>query len=288
MVSRSASRGWIGLILTCLTLLVQPAAGAQRPLPVLPPLEIQFIDVGQGDAALIKLGHQAVLIDAGRGDDIVLVLEEQGVDSLVAAIASHNHDDHVGGMDAVLWSVPVQRYLYNRRQAATENARRVQEYLTEKRIPAPPPPWKPIQLGDVRITVFPSLLDPRQADENNSSLGVLIERGKSKALLTGDSEQEEIVAWLKARMIPDVDVLKAAHHGARNGFTPGWLLETKPEVVVISVGASNSYGHPDPMALRYYGLHQRQIYRTDQDGTVVITVDENGAYTVRALGPIER
>jgi len=61
-------------------------------------LQIQFIDVGQGDAALIRIGRQAVMVDAGRGDDIVLYLEEQGIDSLVAAIASHNHDDHIGGM----------------------------------------------------------------------------------------------------------------------------------------------------------------------------------------------
>ena len=145
-----------------------------------------------------------------------------------------------------------------------------------------------ILLGDVRITVFPSLLDPAAASENNSSLGVLVERGTFQALLTGDSEADELNGWLKAGRVPDVDVLKAAHHGSRNGVTPGWLDRTKPEVVVISVGATNGYGHPAPWAMRYYQLHHRRIYRTDEDGTVVVTVDGDGRYQLSTTGPVAR
>ena len=251
-------------------------------------LELRFLDVGQGDAILITLGHQAVLVDAGRGDDIVLVLNEQGIDSLVAAIASHNHDDHIGGMDAVIADYPIGRYLSNGRAPANRNARSIEEWLTKKQVARPPPPWEPIRLGDARITVFPSALDPAAATENNSSLGVLVERGAFRALLTGDSEVEELNGWMAAGLIPDVDVLKAAHHGARNGVTPGWLERTKPEVVVISVGASNSYGHPDPWAMRYYQLHDRKVYRTDQVGTVIVTVDPEGRYQVGTTGPVPR
>ena len=251
-------------------------------------LELRFLDVGQGDAILITLGHQAVLVDAGRGDDIVLVLNEQGIDSLVAAIASHNHDDHIGGMDAVIADYPIGRYLSNGRAPANRNARSIEEWLTKKQVARPPPPWEPIRLGDARITVFPSALDPAAATENNSSLGVLVERGAFRALLTGDSEADELNGWMAAGLIPDVDVLKAAHHGARNGVTPGWLERTKPEVVVISVGASNSYGHPDPWAMRYYQLHDRKVYRTDQDGTVIVTVDPAGRYRVETTGPVPR
>lgn len=263
-----------------------PAALPAQSAEVSPDtLELIFLDVGQGDATLIRLGDEAVLVDASRGDDIVLYLEDFGVDSLVAAVASHNHDDHIGGLDAVLASYPVGQYLYNGRPPENQNAVSIEAILEERGIRRPPPPWQPIRLGNARITVFPSPLE--EATENNSSLGVLVERGRFKALLTGDSEQEELIAWLKARTIPDVDVLKAAHHGSRNGMTPGWLNVTKPEVVVISVGA-NSYGHPDRWALRYYASHRRAVYRTDRDGTVVVSVDRRGGYTVQTTGPLDR
>jgi len=251
-------------------------------------LQIQFIDVGQGDAALIRIGRQAVMVDAGRGDDIVLYLEEQGIDSLVAAIASHNHDDHIGGMDAVVADHSVGEYLYNGRPPTIENAKNVMYWVAKRGVPHPPPPWTPITMGDVRITVFPTLVDGDRATENNSSLGVLIERGTFRALLTGDSEQDELIAWLQAGVIPKVTVLKAAHHGARNGLTPGWLEATSPDVVVISVGANNEYGHPDPWALRYYQAAGRKVLRTDRDGTVIFFVDAKGGYRIETLGPIER
>jgi beta-lactamase superfamily II metal-dependent hydrolase len=270
------------------TLLFALTVALSGPLPAQahpsPPdtLQLWFLDVGQAEAIVIRLGPAAILLDASRGDDIVLWLEELGVDSLVAAIASHNHQDHIGGMDAVLDKYAVGQYLYNGRPPENQNAADVDSIADVNGIPRPAPPWPPIQLGDARVTVFPSPL--KNASENNSSLGVLVERGRFKALLTGDSEQDEIIAWLRTRKIPDVDVLKAAHHGARDGFTPGWLAATKPEVVVISVGAYNSYGHPDPWALRYYSAGGREVYRTDQDGSVVVSVDTAGKYIVQVTG----
>ena len=257
-----------------------------QPAPASAALEIHFLDVGQGDAILITLGHRAVLVDAGRGDDIVAVLRDYHVDSLVAVIASHNHQDHIGGMDAVLSDFPIGRYLSNGRPPGNYNAKNVETWLRRNHISHPPPPWAPIQLEDVRITVFPTNLE--NPEENNASLGVLIERGSFRALLTGDSQIEELNSWLAAGRGVDVDVLKAAHHGSRNGVSPGWLDRTRPEVVVISVGAGNSYGHPDPWALRYYQTHGRKVFRTDLDGTVTVTVDRAGAYHIETAGPIQR
>lgn len=249
-------------------------------------LRIHFLDVGQGDAILVQYRHQAVLIDAGRGDDIVEVLRDYAVDSLVAAIASHNHNDHIGGMDAVISDFPTGRYFSNGRPPGNQNAANVEYWLRERRVARPPPPWDPIHLADVTITIFPTtLINP---DENNASLGVLIERGAFRALLTGDSQVEELNGWMDRGLKLDVDVLKAAHHGSRNGVSPGWLDRTRPEVVVISVGAGNSYGHPDPWALRYYEARGRKVYRTDTDGTVTVTVDRTGAYRITTAGPIAR
>lgn len=251
-------------------------------------LQVAFLDVAEADAILIRLGSRAVLVDASRGDDIVQYLEEQGVDSLVAAIVSHNHDDHIGGMDAVLASYPVALYLSNGRPPVNGNGANVEAIIAERGIPRPSPPWAPILLGDARITVRLSPLPDSQASENNSSLAVLVERGRFKALMTGDSEKEELAAWLKVWKVPDLDVLKAAHHGSYDGVIPGWLFATKPEVVVISVGANNPYGHPHPWALRYYMLAKRRVFRTDRDGSVIVSVDAEGRYDVRTMGPITR
>lgn len=259
-----------------------PAIRAPSP----PPLEIHFLDVGQAEAILIKVGARAVLVDAGRADDIIQVLREYQVDSLEAAIASHNHDDHIGGMNAVIADFPIRQYLANGRPAENGAARDVEEWLLTRGVPRPPPPWEPIVLDDVRISVFPSPLE--NASENNSSLGVLVERGSFRALLTGDSEIPLLNAWLAEGRIPRVKVLKAAHHGARDAVTPGWIDRTRPEVVVISVGAGNPYGHPAPMALRYYQTGGRSVYRTDLAGTVTVTVDDRGRYNVTTTGPTPR
>lgn len=274
------------LLRTLVLLLALPAAlAAQREAGRADTLELHFLDVGQGDAALIRLGGPAVLVDASRGRDIVLWLEDLGVDTLLAVVASHNHADHIGGMPAVLSDYPVRQYLSNGRAPENQVAEEVEALLAEKGIEGPVPPWVPIRLGDARITVFPTALRGAGISENNSSLGVLVERGKFKALLTGDSEVDALNAWLEAGIIPDVDLLKAAHHGARDAVTPGWLQRTRPEVVVISLGRDNPYGHPHPWAMRYYQAGNRSVYRTDRDGTVVVAVDRRGRYAIRTSGP---
>jgi competence protein ComEC len=80
--------------------------------------------------------------------------------------------------------------------------------------------------------------------------------------------------------VPRVTVLKAAHHGSRDAVTPAWLSATRPAVVVISCGRDNTYGHPDPWALRYYESVARQVYRTDLDGQVTIVAGDDGTYEV--------
>lgn len=276
------------LRLVVLLLALPGALAAQRETTHADTLEIHVLDVGQGDAALIRLGGEAVLVDASRGRDIVLWLEDLGVDTLLAVIASHNHADHIGGMPAVLSDHLVRRYLANGRAPENQVAADVEAILAERGIEAPAPPWEPLHLGDARITVFPTALRGDDVTENNSSLGVLVERGRFKALLTGDSEVDELNAWLESGIIPDLDLLKAAHHGARDAVTPGWLQRTRPEVVVISVGRDNPYGHPHPWAMRYYLAGNRTVYRTDMDGTVVIAVDRHGRYLIRTSGARER
>ncbi len=245
-------------------------------------LEIIFLDVGQGDAVLLREGEHVALVDAGPTDNIVKKLKHLGVKKLDLFVASHNHDDHIGGADAVLEHFDVGTYLDNGFPAATFIQNRVLELMRKKHVRLATPTIATFAFGDAILRFLPLPRFPGGDEQNNRSIGLLVEHGHFKALFTGDSEVEEIAAWLTLGLIPDVDVLKAAHHGSRNGVSPLLLHQSKPEVVVISVGKENVYGHPHSMALRYYETDGRRVFRTDRDGDVVVRVDEGGAYDVRS------
>lgn len=249
----------------------------------LPGAEITFLDVGQGDAILIRSDTFVVLIDAGRSQQTIEDLGQLGVHHINLLIASHNHQDHIGGMDYVINKLPVALFLDNGCQEDTEVEAYVLRSLHDRHVPGRAAWDTTFQLGGASISILPSPFYTQVCDssQNNMSVAVLLQVGKFRALLTGDSESDELNAWLKAGVIPDVDVLKAAHHGARNGVTPGWIQASNPEVVVISVGAGNSYGHPEEAALRYYRSGGRRVLRTDEDGSIRVCVEPSGNYEVQ-------
>lgn len=264
------------LLTACAGPQVAPTARAARAQS----LELRFLDVGQADAILIRHAGKTALVDAGSSDDIAERLGALGVDTIDLLVASHNHTDHIGGADAVLRRFPVRRYLDNGIPATTAAYEGIVGLLGETGVVYLKPLARSFIIGDATIRIIPPAPGIGGDDQNNHSLAVLLGRGSFRALMTGDSEVELINALLASEDLPDVDVLKAAHHGSRNGVSPAWLARLRPEVVVISVGAGNSYGHPDPWALRYYESGGRIVLRTDRDGDVVITVAADGAYSI--------
>ena len=274
-----------------LALAALPAACAARSSPPAAAsgdtLELRVLDVGQGDAILLRGGGAAVLVDAGETDRVTGQLRALGVDSLGLVIASHNHDDHIGGMDAVLRDVPVRTYVDNGHPANTRIQRTVIGLLQERGVPyrdAADLADSAIALGDATLHIIPSPVRGNRVGANDRSVVVLLSRGAFRALLTGDSERRELAALLREADVPDVDVFKAPHHGSRTGLLPAWLARTRPEVILLSVAAGNSYGLPDEDALAAYGAGGRPVFRTDRDGDLVVTVDSRGCYRVRGTG----
>ena len=244
-------------------------------------LVIRFLDVGQGDAILLQDGEHAALVDAGPpSDDIMHKLSAFGLHSLEIFVASHNHDDHIGGAAAVLTAMPVGVWLDNGWHAATAIQHRVLSALLHSAARHDTPAVGSLMLGDTRLRFLMPEEFVGGDPQNNRSVVVLVEHGTFRALLSGDAEVGELKALLSAGVVPHVDVLKAAHHGSRNGLTPLWIQQTHPSVVVISVGSGNLYGHPNPMALRYYATARRTVLRTDEDGDVTVKVDDDGAYAI--------
>lgn len=262
------------LLILALSLLSWPAAAAQTPDRV----EVLFLDVGQGDATVIRSPEGTVaLVDAGPDSSVVQLLRRHDISVVDVVIASHAHGDHIGGMQAVVESIPIRYYIDNgmpHTTATYENLMRAIQtsditYLEARR--------RSIDLGSVDLTILPP---PGRGEQNNNAVAVLVEYGRFKALLTGDSEAEELTYFL-SQDVPEVTLYKAPHHGSRDGLTPFWLNTIKPQVVVVSCGAGNPFGHPHLWALRYYMSVADHVYRTDIDGEILVLGARDGSYTVR-------
>jgi beta-lactamase superfamily II metal-dependent hydrolase len=217
-------------------------------------LEIRFLNVGQGDAALIREGGKTALVDAGGSARIASYLQSLHVDTIDLVVASHNHADHIGGMTAVFQSAVVRFYLDNHVRTTTATYLRTLSAVTSSGAQYLLPTARTITLGTATIQILPP---PPSNDQNNSSVGVLVEFGEFHALLTGDSELKELQSWLGDGAIPRVNVVKVAHHGSSNGSSGEWIDATRPQVAVISVGAGNSYGHPSPAVIAGLGSERR-------------------------------
>jgi len=242
------------------------------------PIGVTFLDVGQGDAIVIRAPDgRFAMIDAGRGSPL-RQLTRLGVDQLALLIATHAHVDHIGGLDDVLTARPVQTYLDNGTPHTTKTYLELMahvERLDVRYLQAVP---RRLLLGGVSLEILP--LPSHTKEQNDRSVGVVLRYGEFSALLTGDSEHEELDFWLDGGLVEDVTLLKAPHHGASNGFTYAFLDAVEPELVVISVGEGNAYDHPRPDALAAYTSYADRVLRTDRDGTVTIFGYADGRYSV--------
>jgi beta-lactamase superfamily II metal-dependent hydrolase len=246
---------------------------------VAPAVEITFLDVGQGDAVLVRAPDgRTALIDAGT-DAPLDALRASGVDRIDLLVATHPHADHIGGMRDVLSALPVRFYMDNGQAHTTATYRNLLAALQRRTdvgyLAAEP---RTLSLGSVSLEVLP--LPPLDVAHNNRSIGIVLRFGAFLAFFSGDSEIEEL-EWFVARgVVPDVTLLKAAHHGSDDAVTGAFLERARPEVVVVSVG-ENAYGHPHRRAFEAYRAHAAEIYRTDLDGSVTVRGYEDGRYEVR-------
>ena len=243
-------------------------------------LRIIFLDVGQGDAVLIRVPEgQTALVDAGPGD-IVPLLRALGVERIDLLVATHPHADHIGGIAGVIESFPVRFYMDNGDPHTTRSYRRVLSALDARPgisyLEASP---RTISLGSASIEVLP-LLPRGTAGLNDRSVALVLRFGDFEAFLSGDSEVRQLSHLVGLRAVPDVALLKAAHHGSDNGFTWDFLNAAAPEVVVVSVGRDNGYGHPRPEALAAYRSVGATVLRTDLHGHVEIRGRVDGSYHV--------
>lgn len=259
-------------------------AARQNPyqeVPVQAPLEVHFLDVGQGDSTLVVCGEDALLIDAGdnnQGTKIQNYLQNQGVDSLKYVICTHPDEDHIGGMDVILYKFECETILMTEEDKDTDTYRDVVDTMENRGYQRTlPVTGQQYSLGDAVFTVAGPV--SMGSDSNNNSIAIVLEHGNQKFLFTGDAEEEEereIIAEAAAAGISlDVDVYKAGHHGSRNSSSEALLDAASPAYAVVSCGEGNSYGHPHAETLNQFRSRGIEVFRTDEQGSVVLVCDGN-------------
>lgn len=237
---------------------------------------VHVIDVGQGDSALLLSGGQAVLIDAGTkesGAAVVRYLEDLGVTRLYAAVATHPHADHIGGMAQVLDTFPVEHFYMGSETQNTTSFSDMLDALQAQGIqPTTPTPGDTLAFdSDALLTFLGPADDVPSTNLNDRSLITLFQADEQKVLLMGDAESAAEQSLL-AHM-PDLrcDVLKVGHHGGATSSSLSFLQTIQPSVAVISCGVDNDYGHPDPQTLQNLSLAGVNDVRiTAESGTVII------------------
>ena len=248
-------------------------------------LRVHFLDVGQGDAILIETPNsRQVLIDAGRGIRVLSVLNkvlpahDRDID---IAVMTHPDADHIGGFVPVLRQYEVGTILQSFISSDTNLYKTVRTAIGDEKFGSRRAAVHTISraysfsLDDVQFDIlWPVGEDVKE--KNAASIVLLITYGDMEILLTGDapSSVEEFLTDTFGNLVKDVDILKAGHHGSKTSTSSKFLTHTKPNVIVYSAGADNSYGHPHTIVIDrvadYSAAHpdeNLQSYNT-ADGTV--------------------
>lgn len=262
------------------------------------PLRVTYLSVGQGDASLLEVGGQAILVDAGPSwktdtgfDDagrrsIVPYLRQRGIRQLHTVVLSHGHLDHYGGLASIAAVIPVQRLLVPEGLLAAEKDAGALAF-TLKLLKAQGTRIETVNTGslrslpgDVRL-LFWQPLGP-EAGHNDSSLVMQVEHQNVRFLFAGDLEHAGEAALLHTEgFVPRTDILKVPHHGSSTSSTPEFLQALSPRDAVVSVGERNRFRHPSPKVMDRYAQYQSRVWRTDQQGAVCVCSTGVG-YTIQA------
>ena len=244
---------------------------------------VHIIDVGQGDSIFIQTPeNKRILIDAGDEEaehTVYSYLKRKGVKKIDVLIATHPDTDHIGSMDYIIDKFKISHFyvpdaktdseaFYNLLDSCRDKNLKI-EYLTK---------------GDVlkidSSTTMEILSPSTITDKNNlNSIVSLLNYKGYEFLFTGDAEKENESEILSSCNLPDIEFLKAGHHGSSSSSTDEFIAKLKPDAVAISCGYNNDYGHPHRSVLDTFRENGSVVYRTDKNGSLVFYCDENGIFT---------
>lgn len=237
-------------------------------------LEVHYLDIGQGDATLLVCDGEAMLIDAGendKGTQIQNYLTHLGIKKLKYAIGTHPHSDHIGGLDVIIYKFDCETILMPdlERDMKTYqdviNAVEIKDYKVTV-----PQPGDTYTLGGAQFQIV-APNDIWYESMNDYSIALRVIHGDNEFLFTGDAEEESEKEMLRKGWEISADVYQVGHHGSYSSTSEAFIEEVSPDYAVISCGENNDYGHPHAEVMNRLRAHGVQVFRTDEQGTIVAT-----------------
>lgn len=247
-------------------------------------LRVTFIDVGQGDAALVRQGECSVLVDGGRDrTEVRDVLRGKGLGGLDLMIATHAHADHVGGLTSILYGMDVTKVWYNGQDYDTQTASRFRQAKRSEaamyRAPLRGEEWS---CGEMTVEVLHPAVPAHgyTGHLHDKNIMVRVVYGEFKSLITGDIERRGELDILDSGMEVNAQILELGHHGSRTSSHPDWVRAVGPELAVWQAGEGNRYGHPHDEVLESLSILDIPAIGTADHGTVVILGEQDGDFQV--------
>jgi competence protein ComEC len=242
-------------------------------------LTVRFLDVGQGDAALLTSpGGVTMLVDGGPDQaQVATELVALGVKRLDVVVASHPHADHVVGLPAVLARIPVALLLEPGCPSDSPDSAALAEAIAAEGVPVRHPrPGDVLLVGDVRLEVLSPdrCWSGTESDTNNDAIVLRASIGEDSVLFATEPEEPAQQVLLDAGIDLAADVLKVPHHGAATSLA-SFFEAVHPRIAVVSVG-ENTYGHPVPEVLDWIRATGAEVIRTDRAGDVIVTFSPRG------------
>lgn len=239
---------------------------------------VHYIAVGQGDSVLIQVNNKNLLIDSGsrsNKNDLFNYLSSLKIIRLDYIIATHPHEDHIGNMSDLIKKYDIGSFYSPKIETTSKTFEKMVDALIDKnlKINVITPSTDSIDLGpDTKVTFY-SPNKNTYDNLNNYSPILKIQYGSNKFLFNGDAEKEVENEILDNNADIKADVIKLGHHGSSSSSSEDFISKVSPKIGIISCGKDNEYGHPHKETLNRLSTHNIKTYRTDEDGTIVLSSD---------------
>ena len=241
-------------------------------------MSVTYLNVGQGDSELIQVNGINMLIDAGTNagaNDLVKDLKNRGIKTIDIAIATHPHEDHLGGMDEVLENFDVKSFYAPKVAHTTKTYENMLKAVKNEGLKIQQiKEGTKIDLGkDTEVQVY-SPVKSQYEELNNYSPVMKISYGQNSFMFTGDAESLVEKEILNENKDLKADVLKLGHHGSHSSTSEEFLKAVNPSIAIVSCAKDNKYGHPHKETMSNLKKAGITVYETFRDGD--ITISSNG------------